>query len=218
MLVVLVGLGTWQVYRLRWKNGILAQIEAAEAAQAVPLSTAPAPDMPAPYTKVSVTGRFRFDKAAQLGAEVRDTRTGPTIGYYQIVPLDRDEASPILVDRGWVPQKRETPLDDPPGVVTVVGYVLPAQKQSWFSARDDDAARQFYTLDPQAIGAAVGVADLAPFAIVAMGAPAAGAYPAPAQHLPRPPNNHLSYAITWYGLAVSLVVIFAVWVRKALQA
>jgi surfeit locus 1 family protein len=213
MLVVLVGLGTWQVYRLRWKSGILAQIAAAEAAQALPL-----PKAPAPYTKVSVTGRFRFDKAVQLGAEVRDTRTGPTIGYYQVVPLDRDEASPILVDRGWVPQKRETPLDDPPGVVTVVGYVLPAQKPSWFSARDDDAARQFYTLDPQAIGAAVGIADPAPFAIVVMGAQPAGSYPAPAQHLPRPPNNHLSYVITWYGLAVSLVVIFAVWVRKALQA
>jgi surfeit locus 1 family protein len=35
--------------------------------------------------------------------------------------------------------------------------------------------------------------------------------------LPRPPNNHLSYVITWYGLAAALAVIFAAWVRKALR-
>ena len=76
----------------------------------VPLGTDPAP-----YTKVSVVGHFRFDQAAAFGAEVRDTQTGPTMGFYQIVPLDREEAPTILVDRGWVPQKRETPLDDPTG-------------------------------------------------------------------------------------------------------
>jgi surfeit locus 1 family protein len=211
-LLVLVGLGTWQVYRLHWKEGILAQIAAAEAAPPVPLTGAPNP-----YTKVSLTGRFRYDKAAEFGAEVRDTRTGPTMGAYQIVPLERDGGQTILVDRGWVPQKRDTPLDDPAGVVSVTGYVRPGDKQSWFSAPDDPAARQFFTLDPLAIGAAVGVADVAPFTLVAMGPPE-GSYPAPAQHLPRPPNNHLSYVITWYGLAVALAVIFGVWVRKALRS
>jgi surfeit locus 1 family protein len=210
MLTALVGLGTWQVYRLHWKEAILARIAEAEVAPSVPLT-----DAPAPYTKVSVTGRFRYDLAAEFGAEVRDTQAGPTIGFYQIVPLERDGAPVILVDRGWVPQKRESPLNNPAGAVTVSGYVRPAERQSWFSARDDAAARQFFTLDPAAIGAAVGERDPAPFTLVAMGPVAAGAYPAPAQHLPRPPNNHLSYVITWYGLALSLAVIFGVWVRKA---
>ncbi len=213
MLLVLVGLGTWQVYRLHWKEGILAEIAAAEAAPPVPLGSDPGP-----YMKVSVSGRFRYDEAAEFGAEVRDTRTGPTMGSYQIVPLERDGAPVIMVNRGWVPQKREAPLDDPAGVVAVTGYVRPADKQSWFSATDDAPARQFFTLDPQAIAEAVGVTDPAPFTLVAMGAPQAGVYPEPAQHLPRPPNNHLSYIITWYGLAVSLVVIFGVWVRKALRS
>lgn len=212
MLVVLIGLGTWQVQRLHWKEAILARIATAEAAPAVPLT-----QNPAPYTKVSVTGRFRFDRAAQYGAEVRDTRTGPTMGFSQIVPLERDGAPTILVDRGWVPQKRETGLDDPAGEVTVTGYIRPGEKPSWFSATDDTAERQFYTLNPQAIGIAVGVPDPAPFTLVALGSPTAEAYPAPAEHLPQPPNNHLSYVITWYGLAVALVVIFAIWMRKALR-
>lgn len=211
MLVVLIGLGTWQVYRLHWKEGILAQIAAAEAAPPLPLTR-----HPAPYTKVSVTGRFLFDRAAQSGPEVRDTLMGPTMGSYQLVPLEREGAPPILVDRGWVPEKPQTPLDDPAGVVTITGYVRPGDKPHWFSPADDAAARQFYTLDPAAIGAALGVRNLEPFTLVALGPSLADIYPAPAQNLPRPPNNHLSYAITWYGLAVALVVIFAVWVRKAL--
>lgn len=210
MLLVLIGLGTWQVYRLQWKEGILAQIALAEAAPPVPLTSDPAP-----YTKVSATGRFRFDLAAQFGAEVRDTNTGPTMGFYQIVPLERDGASTVLVDRGWIPQTRETALDGSGGVVSVIGYVRPGESQHWFSPADDAAARQFYTLDPAAIGAAVGVRNPAPFTLVALGPATAASYPAPAQHLPRPPNNHLSYVITWYGLAVALLVIFGVWIRKA---
>lgn len=210
MLLVLIGLGTWQVYRLHWKQSVLAQIATAEAAPPVPLTADPAP-----YTKVSVSGRFLFDRAALFGAEVRDTRSGPTMGAYQIVPLERDGAPPVLVDRGWVPQKRATPLNDPPGVVNVSGYIRPGETRSWFSATDDLATRQFFTLDPRAIGVALGIASPVPFTLVAMGPAVAESYPSPAQHLPRPPNNHLSYVITWYGLAVALVIVFGVWIRKA---
>jgi surfeit locus 1 family protein len=212
-LLILLGLGTWQVYRLHWKEGILARIATAEAGPPLPLA-----QNPGSYTKVWVTGRFRFDRAVEFGAEVRDTRTGPTMGSYQIVPLDRDGAQTILVDRGWVPQGREIPLDDPAGIVTVTGYVRPGERASWFSAADDPAARQFYTLDPQAIASAVGIANLEPFALVALDPAVSGSFPAPAQHLPRPPNNHLSYAMTWYGLAAALIIIFGVWLRKALPS
>jgi surfeit locus 1 family protein len=212
MLAVLLSLGTWQVYRLRWKEGILAQIAAAEVAPAAALATDPAP-----YAKVSATGHLRFDRAAQFGAEVRDTSAGPTMGFYQIVPLERDGAPAILVVRGWVPQKRTAPLDEPAGLVTVSGYVRPGEAAHWFSPADDPSARQFYTLDPGVIGAAIGEHNLAPFTLVALGGSAAEAYPVPAQHLPQPPNNHLSYVITWYGLAVALLVIFVIWARKAIR-
>lgn len=218
MLLLLIGLGTWQVYRLHWKEGILAQIAKAEAAPPVPLPAEPEPYTPSPYTKISVTGRFRFDQAAQYGAEVRDTATGPTMGAYQIVPLERTGAPTILVDRGWIPQNRTTALDEPPGAVTVSGYVHPAEKSHWFSPTDDDATRQFFTLDPAVIGSVVGAPNPEPYTLVAMGPETAGLYPAPAQHLPRPPNNHLSYAITWYGLAVALLIIFGAWMRKALRS
>lgn len=213
MLVILLGLGTWQVYRLHWKQAILAQITTAEAAPAVPLA-----QNPAPFTKVSVTGRFRYDLASRFGSEVRDTRAGPTIGFQQIVPLERAGAPTVLVDRGWVPQPNTAPLENPGGEVTVTGYIRTRETARWFSASDDVVARQFYTLDPQAIAAVLGVTDPAPFTMVALGPASAETYPAPAQTLPRPPNNHLSYAVTWYGLALALLVIFGSWVRKVLRS
>jgi surfeit locus 1 family protein len=208
MVLLLVGLGTWQVYRLQWKLGMLAQLDAGEQAPAVPLGASPAA-----YTKVSVTGRFLFDKAASYGADVRDTRAGPTMGTQQLVPLERPGAPPILVERGWIPQPGAPP-NDPAGTVTVTGYVRPSERARWFSPVTDLAARRFYTLDTAAIGLALGLPTPEPFVLVSLGAEAPDSYPVPAQHLPRPDNNHLSYAITWYGLAVAAIVVFLVWARK----
>jgi surfeit locus 1 family protein len=213
MLIVLIGLGTWQVYRLHWKEGILARIAVAEAAPPVPLG-----QDPQPYTKVLVTGRFRFDKAALYGVDVRDTRIGATMGAAQIVPLEREGAPTILVDRGWLPQQRTVAPQEPGGIVTVTGYVRPGERPHWFSPVDDRAGRQFFTLDPEAIGAVLGIPHPEPFTLVAMGPAVPELYPTPAQYLPRPPNNHLTYAFTWYGLAAALLVIFGIWMRKALRS
>jgi surfeit locus 1 family protein len=213
MLALLLALGTWQIERLHWKHDLLAQIARAETAPAVPL-----PAEPEPFSKVQVTGRLRDDLAASYGADVRDTPSGPVLGTQLIVPLVRKDGDPIMVDRGWVPEKRPHAIAMPGGEVTVEGYVRPGDKPGLFSATDSPATRQFYTLDPGVIGAALGFQHVAPFVLVAMGPAPPEHYPDPARHLPRPPNNHLSYAITWYGLAVALVVIFVLWARKALIA
>jgi surfeit locus 1 family protein len=213
MLALLLGLGTWQIQRLHWKQGILAQIARAEAGPAVPL-----PAQPDPFSKVQVTGRLRDDLSAYYGAEVRDTPTGTQLGTYLIVPLERADGETVLVDRGWVPEKRPRPLARSNGEVTLEGYIRPSDSPGIFSAPDNPTTRQFYTLDSRAIGVALGLHHVAPFLLVAIGAPPPERYPDPERHLPRPPNNHLSYAITWYGLAVALVVIFVLWARKVLSA
>lgn len=213
MLVVLLGLGTWQVQRLHWKRDVLAQIARAEAAPAVPL-----PTEPDPYAKVEVVGHLRNDLAATYAADVRDTPSGPLLGTYLILPLERTDGDPILMELGWVPEKRAHPLAEFDDTMTVQGYVHPGDQPGWFSATDNPATRQFYTLDPEVIGKALGLQHVAPYVLIALGPTPPEHYPDPAKHLPRPPNNHLSYAITWYGLAVALVVIFALWARKVLTA
>jgi surfeit locus 1 family protein len=213
MLVVLLGLGTWQVRRLHWKEAILAQLAQAEAAPPVPLTATPEP-----YTKVAVTGHLRADLSAQYAVEVRDTRNGPEMGTFLVQPLEHPGEPPLLVERGWVPQKRSAPISQPDGQTTVTGYIHAAETPGLFSAKDDPAARIFYTLDPAAIGTSLGLPHVAPFILIALGPAPPELWPDPAKHLPQPPNNHLSYAITWYGLAVALVVIFLVWARRTLRA
>ncbi|MBV8095962.1 MAG: SURF1 family protein [Acetobacteraceae bacterium] len=203
MLAILIGLGTWQVQRLAWKNGILAAIEQAERSPAIPL-----PSNPAPFAKVSATGVLRADLPARFGADVGPTREGFQMGSQLIMPLQREGADPVLVDLGWLPDKAAVSL--PGGEVTLQAYVRPPQHAGWLAVHDNLQSRRFYTLDPAVIGNALGLPKVAPFVLVALDPPLApSGVPEPAQHLPRPPNNHLEYALTWYGLAVVLAMIFA---------
>jgi surfeit locus 1 family protein len=210
VLAVLIGLGTWQVQRLQWKTALLAQLAASQAGPAEPLTASPGE-----WTKVFATGRLLHDRSTLLGLEVR----GATLGAQLLTPLQRQGAPPLLVNRGWVPLEAHVPLDQPQGEVRIEGYVRPGETASSISARDDPAGRRFYTLDPPAIGAALGMPDVAPFALVALAPPGLSptVLPQPARSLPQPSNNHLGYVITWYGLALSLVGVFIAWARIRLK-
>lgn len=209
VLAVLLFLGNWQVRRLHWKTDLLATIAAAEAGPPVPLTAAPQP-----FTKVAVTGRYRYDLEASLGAEVR----GPVLGTHLLTVLEAEGLPPILVDRGWITGNRQdTAIARPEGPVTVTGYVSPPNERDSFAATDDTAGRRFYTSDARAIGAALGMPGIMPDLLVALAAPGQPptALPQPALTLPRPPNSHLGYAITWYGLGASLVGVLIAWaIRK----
>jgi surfeit locus 1 family protein len=139
------------------------------------------------------------------------------MGAQLIVPLQRPDGPPVLIDRGWVPTDHPAPIQQPTAPVTVQGFVRTPDRPGLFSPDDDLAARHFYTLDPGKIGLALGLPSVAPFVLVVLGPVQQGVYPIPAQHLPRPPNNHLQYALTWYGLALVLVVVFVQWSIKAVR-
>jgi surfeit locus 1 family protein len=206
VLAVLVFLGTWQVQRLHWKTALLAEIAAAEAAPAVPLSADPRP-----WAKVAATGRLDHGREALLGLEVR----GPVLGSHLLVPLLREDAPPLLVDRGWVPLESRTQIARPEGPVTLEGYIRPGETRGLFAATSDTASRRFYSFVPTEIAEALGLPQVAPFGLVVLGS--ANGLPDPARTLPRPTNSHLGYAITWYGLALSLLGVFAVWARRRLK-
>jgi surfeit locus 1 family protein len=206
VLAILLALGTWQARRLAWKTDLLARIDAAEAGAAAPLG----PD-PALFARVEASGRFDHGREALVGLEVR----GTTLGARLVTPLLREDAAPLLVDRGWVPIERGQPVDHPAGEVRVTGWVRPAEPAGFFSARDDAPGRRFYSFDPAAIGAALGLPRVAPYLLVAIGE--ARGLPDPARAVPRPSNNHLGYAITWYGLAAALVGVFLAWARRRLK-
>lgn len=213
MLAVLLALGTWQVERLRWKLGIIHQIARAETQPPIPLG-----GTPAPFTKISVSGTFRPGAVAYYGSQTGDTTRGLALGAQQLAVLERPGALPILVDRGWVPLPPDPANAPPAGPTTVTGYIHAPAKPGLFAATDDAKARRFYTLAPATIAHALGLPAVAPFAIIAMGEMPPSGAPNPAHHLPRPPNNHLEYAMTWYGFAITLLVFYVLYTRKVLRS
>ncbi len=207
-------LGVWQLHRRAWKGAILSAIDTAERSPPMPL-----PRVPASFAKVRVSGTL-LPVRALYGIDVRERLDGPPREGAQLLGvLARPDGPDLVVDLGWVASGDGAP--DPlatvpaPAPATIVGYVRPVEHASWLSAADNPSARRFYTLDPGVIGAALGAREVAPFTLVALGAPAFAGAPVPADALPRPPNNHLQYALTWFGLAGALVVVFGAWVRKA---
>ncbi len=202
MVAILLTLGAWQVQRREWKRGLLDAMAAAEHNPPVPLATG----LP-PFSKVSVTGHLRADLAAGYGAEVR----GNALGTQLLVPLERAGAPALLADLGWVADPARAVL--PPGEVTLTGYIRPGEHPGWFAATDNIARRAFYTFDPPAIGAALGVA-VEPYALVVLGDSAPPGAPDPARHLPDVANNHLQYAITWFSLAAVLLAVFTLYLGR----
>jgi surfeit locus 1 family protein len=205
-LCILVALGVWQLQRLHWKEAMLADIDRAERGPAATLR-----GTPGRFAKVSTRGVLRAP-AALYGAFVRPTPDGRELmGADRLQVLDRPDGPPVLVDLGWVPTEGLAP-PVATGPVRVEGYARDPEHPRWFSAEDDPSAHRFYTLDPAVIAASLGRTPVAPFTLVAMG-PATDRPPIPATALPRPPNNHLQYAFTWFGLAASLVAVFIAWTR-----
>ena len=221
VLAVLLGLGSWQLQRLAWKNGVLAELAAAQAAPPVP-----APADPASYAPITATGRFRPGAEAFLGIEVR----GPVLGGSLIAVLDREGAPPLLVDRGWAPFEGGR-VERPDGVVQLTGYARPPERRAFMAAKDDPAARRFYSFDPAIIARSLGAPDALPYALTvilpgpppapgglgATPAPARATLPDPATGFPAPANPHLGYALTWFGLAAGWIAIFGLWAARRLQ-
>ncbi len=207
---LLIGLGVWQLHRLKWKEGILAQIHQAAISAPIPL-----PAHPSPFEKVTIAGAWIPGKAALYGDEVHDSPGGPVAGGELIMPLARAGGRTVLVDLGWVPQQTPTPLNAPPDPA---GYVHAPILPNFLSPPDDPAHGLYYTLDPARIAAGMGIENPAPYILIAMGPlpPPGSAAPQPAQQLPTPPNNHYEYALTWFGFALVLVFEFIFFARKRL--
>ena len=203
MLAILIGLGIWQLQRREWKRGILDHIDAAERSMAIPL-----PDAPDDFQKVRLEGHARTDLEAFYAFEVRNGQPGGQL----IVPYERPGKPTVLVDLGFVPESapHPFPVDDR----AVEGFIRPAEQAGAFSGKDDPANRHFYTLDPALIGKSLGLNNVAAYTLVALAPAAPNQTPEPSHAMPRPPNDHLGYALTWFGFAVTLLIIFFLNVRK----
>jgi len=217
--IVLIGLGTWQVERKAWKEALIASLTERLAAppQAPPApATWPSLDpADAEYRRVKFTAQF--DHAAEAliygaASAFRPDVSGP--GYWVFTPARLTDGSLVMVNRGFVPEDRKDAKSRTDGQVSapveITGALRWPDARHWFTPADDPAHNLWFSRDPQAIATAKGLGAVAPF-FVEMEAPVPpGGLPSPGKIVVNLPDNHLQYAITWYGLAAALVGVFAV--------
>lgn len=224
-LAILISLGTWQVERLHWKEGLLADIAERQVAAPVPLAdieamAAASGDIE--YRKVTATGRYINNKERHFFATWR----GQT-GYYIYTPLELADGRALFVNRGFVPFENKEPemrmqgqLTDQQTVTGLARQKLPG-KPSWVVPDNDVAKNIFYWKDLDVMAESVGLdkARVIPFFVDADSTPNPAGLPIGGVTQVDLPNDHLQYAFTWYGLAAVLVVVVSIsWFRKGAKA
>lgn len=223
-LAILLSLGTWQVERLYWKEGLLADIAERRAAAAVPLADIEALAISGgdiEYRTVTASGRYINNKERHFFATYRG-RTG----FYIYTPLQLDDGRYLFVNRGFVPYENKEPEMRKQGQLTgqqtVIGLARAklAAKPSFIVPDNDLAKNIFYWKDLEVMAASVGLdqAKVMPFFVDADTTPNPKGMPIGGVTEVDLPNNHLQYALTWYGLATVLVVIVTISVLHARRA
>jgi surfeit locus 1 family protein len=227
-MAILVGLGVWQLERLAWKEDLIARIDA--RIHAAPVPAPQEADWPRwnaagdEYRPVSVQGVFLDERTVFVIANATLQRDGGAIlGYMVLTPLRLADGSIVIVNRGFVPRELKGELHlGGEGAVTVTGLMRAPQDQGWFVPDDDPSKGVWFTRDPARIAAALGLSRVAPFTIdraaVSEGAAAGNPWPRGGLTVVSFPNRHLEYAFTWFGLAATLLVVFASWAIKRVKS
>jgi surfeit locus 1 family protein len=213
-LLVLLGLGTWQVERLQWKEALIAERRAGLAAPVVPLPATAEDWREWDFRPVVVHGELRHDLEQLFGVGAIDGR----IGHHVLTPLVRPGGAAVLVDRGWVPADRAHPATrregQPTGPAEIAGIARyrGEDRPGWFTPDNRPAQSLWYWYDLPALERTLGL-ELLPVVIETAATANPGGLPIGGQTHAELPNNHLQYAITWYGLAAGLL---GVWISFGL--
>ncbi|PRY95604.1 surfeit locus 1 family protein [Hasllibacter halocynthiae] len=182
-LAVLLRLGFWQLDRAEWKAAVIADVEARRTMEPVALPAAPDPEADR-FLPVALTG------TVGEGVGVFSTWRGPGAGYRIVAPFRTDDGRRVLLDRGYSPTEEARV---PKGRIAVEGNLhWPDEKEAdpsdGWEARDVALLAEALETEPVLV---VARATSAPEGVVPVPLDTAGI-----------PDNHLGYAVQWFGLAL----------------
>jgi surfeit locus 1 family protein len=225
-IAILIGLGVWQLDRKVWKENLIATLDTRLARAPQPLP--PRDSWPSlkqdgsEYTRVSFPAEFPAGQEALVytaGSSFRPDVQGP--GYWVFAPARLAGGGIVLVDRGFVPADRKEPASRAqgalPGSVEVVGVMRWPEARGMFTPADDPKNNLWFLRDTQAIAAAKKWDAAASFYIEQEAPVPPGGWPKPGRLVVDLPDNHLQYAITWFGLALGLAGVYGVWLAGRLR-
>lgn len=222
LVCLFTSLGTWQVHRRAWKLDLIERVNS--RVHAPPVAGPTDAQWPAinanadEYRHISLTGTFLYDKDTLVQA-VTDLGGG----YWVLTPLRTTDGKLVMVNRGFVPPEwKEKVPAGAAGETPVTGLLRMPEPGGGFLRKNVPAENLWYSRDVQAIATARGLnpADVAPYFVDADGAngaaaslpnsdgeattgtPKARQYPVGGLTVISFPNNHMSYILTWYALAL----------------
>jgi cytochrome oxidase assembly protein ShyY1 len=218
---VFVGLGTWQLDRRAWKEALIATLT--ERTSATPVDLAASPDWSAltqaddEFRRVRLKAEFLPGREAVVytsGSALRPDMKAP--GYFVFAPARASAGPVVVVNRGFTPDRRWPTDQDakPSGLIDMVGALRWPEPEGWFVRAYDTGADIWFVRDHLGMAVQNGWGRVAPFYIELESPPPPAGLPRPGPITVKLRNEHLQYAITWYALAVVVVVMFAFWLRS----
>nr|WP_321458227.1 SURF1 family protein [uncultured Cohaesibacter sp.] len=234
-LVILVSLGNWQIRRLAWKEQLIADVTSRVSSEPV---EAPGPERWATlsretdaYRRVLVSGHFDHFREIHVWFALNNPQGGPLNGpgYLIMTPFVTSDGWQVIVNRGFVPEQLKDPSTRPETLVegdtTLTGLVRFDEPRNWLSPKADKKKNVWIVRQVQEMAAFLGMdaAKTAPYwidLVKGQGVPRgedAASLPQGGETRISFRNSHLQYALTWYGLAAVLVIIFLLFLRKSLE-
>ena len=215
-IAILLTLGAWQVQRLSWKQDLLAAVDERLVSAPEDLATVLAAEEAGDdieFRKVALSGRF-----LHTGEKLKLNTLEGKVGWEVVTPLLSDSGIAVLVDRGFIPDDlRDAAKRISPDAASVTGIVRRHDTaRGLFDPDNDVAGNMWYWWDVPGMLAASAIpadAKVAPFVVQAL--PTDGAsYPRPPEPRAAFRNNHLQYAVTWFGLAIVLAIVAFFFARQ----
>jgi cytochrome oxidase assembly protein ShyY1 len=223
-LAILMSLGTWQLQRKAWKDELITTLNQR-------LTAAPV-DLPPPaqwaslrqerdeFTRVKFRADYPPGKEALVwatGSALRDDVKSPGVFVFTLARLASGEM--VVVNRGFVADQKPTGATARPapvlGAAEITGILRWPEPKGWeLTTAYDRGAQLWFVRDHRAMAQENSWGAVAPFYIEREAQTPADGLPPPGPLKPNLPNNHLQYAMTWYGLALVLLGVFGFWVRS----
>jgi surfeit locus 1 family protein len=209
-LILLLGLGTWQVQRLFWKQEQISLRHERAEGPAIPLPQSFPDPQRVEFTRVALDGAFLHGEEFYLGARTESGRVGLNV----VTPFKLDDGRVILVNRGWVPEGNRDPATRAEGQIEgPVAIEALLRTDGWkgveFAKPPNKPEERFYFwLDLPVMAEGVEEPIVTEVYADAVASDLPGGLPIGGQTRIQLPNDHLEYAITWYSFAVILLVIY----------
>jgi len=218
-LAILLSLGTWQVKRMNWKNNLIETITSRvnQSARSLPAMAIwkqlDLEDLN--YRPVEARGTY-LKEEVHIFTQVAPGNAYSGTGFWVIAPFYLERGGVVLVNRGFVPERFKQSRTRTRNAVrvlgeqTITGIIKTNQGTNYFTPQTDFKRNIWFTRDAGAIAEHLELKNAAPFFITLTKAPSTGDLPQPREIKVKLPNNHLGYAITWFGLALTLIGVFGV--------